>query len=80
MIVPVNDVHCNSSVTNNEKSKDFLTNNTLSLSPMYNALYKVWEGMAKDNIITQVMLSVNKSPYKSYMQFGCSSSFKLSSF
>ena len=57
MIVPVNDVHCNSSVTNNEKSKDFLTNNTLSLSPMYNALYKVWEGMANDNIITEVIWS-----------------------
>lgn len=53
MIVPVNDVHCNSTVTNNEKKKDFMTNNTLSLSPMYNALYKVWEGMANDNIITE---------------------------
>ena len=55
MIVPVNDVHCNSTVTNNEKKKDFMTNNTLSLSPMYNALYKVWEGMANDNIITEVI-------------------------
>lgn len=53
MIVPVNDIHCNSTVTNNEKKKDFMTNNTLSLSPMYNALYKVWEGMANDNIITE---------------------------
>ena len=54
MIVPVNDVHCNSSVTNNENTKDFLRNTLTPSSAIYDALYKVWEGMANDNIIREV--------------------------
>ena len=54
MIVPVNDVDCNISVSNVEKRKDPVRN-TQSFSPIYSALYKVWETMAKDNIITEVI-------------------------
>ena len=55
MIVPMNDVDCNSSVSNVE-NREGPVRNTQSFSPIYSALYKVWEGMAKDNIITEVNL------------------------
>ena len=54
LIVSVSEVDYNSSVTNIEKRKD-IVRNTPSFSPIYSALYKVWEGMAKDSIITEVI-------------------------
>ena len=53
LIVPVNEVDYNNG-TNTEKMSTFVRN-TPSFSPIYSAMYKVWEGMAKDNIITEVI-------------------------
>ena len=53
LIVPVSEVDYNSS-TNIETRTNFVRN-TPSFSPNYSAMYKVWEGMAKDDFITQVM-------------------------
>ena len=57
MIFPVNEVDYNSSFNNIEKRNNFV-GNTLTFSPMYIAMYKVWEGKAKDNIITEVIGSI----------------------
>ena len=53
LIVPVSEVDHNNS-TNIEKMTTFV-GNAPSFSPIYSAMYKVWEGMAKDNIITKVI-------------------------
>lgn len=53
LIAPVSEVDYNNS-TNIAKRTNFVRN-TSSLSPLYSAMYKVWEGMAKDNIITKEM-------------------------
>lgn len=53
LIISVSEVDYNSS-TNIETRTNFVRN-TPSFSPIYSTMYKVWEGMAKDNIITQVM-------------------------
>ena len=54
LIVSVSEVDYNNSTTNIENRKDIMRT-TLSFSPIYGALYKVWEGMTKDNIITEVI-------------------------
>jgi len=54
LIVSVSEVDYNSSATDIEKRKE-TRRTTLSFSPIYSALYKIWKGMAKDNIITEVM-------------------------
>ena len=53
LIVPVSEVDYSNS-TNIEKMTTFVRN-TPSFSPIYSAMYKVWEGMAKDKIITKVI-------------------------
>ena len=42
-----------SSFNNFEKRNNFM-GNTFSYSPLYIAMYKAWEAMAKDNVITEV--------------------------
>ena len=52
--MPVSEVDYNRSVAHNEKTTNDFVRITPSFSPIYSAMYKVWEGMAKDNIIKEV--------------------------
>ena len=54
MILSVSEVDNDSSASNIEQRNNFVRN-TLSISPIYSAMYKIWEGMEKDNIITEVI-------------------------
>ncbi len=52
MIASVSDEDNSNVITHNENKV------ALSFSPIYHALYKVWESMAKDDIITEVKRSI----------------------
>ena len=73
LIVSMSEVDYNNSATNIEDRKDTMRT-TFSFSPIYSALHKVWEGMEKNNIITEVIWSIYN-----HIQFECSC-FKLSSY